>query len=70
MYSVDKVIPNYAFEPDKATGNSLFRIQRNDCVVNYVKSDFLVPHRKDYYFFAFVKAGKAADRLSPIFMNG
>jgi AraC-like DNA-binding protein len=51
------VIPKYAFEPDADTGNTMFRINRNDCIVNYKKSDFLVPHRKNYYFMAFVKQG-------------
>lgn len=50
-------IPRYPFEPDETTGNKMFRIHRNDCVVNYRKADFLIPHRKDYYFIAFVKAG-------------
>ncbi|RYE20030.1 MAG: AraC family transcriptional regulator [Sphingobacteriales bacterium] len=50
-------IPKYPLEPDAVVGNKMFRINRNDNVVNYLKSDFLVPHRKDYYFFAFVKQG-------------
>lgn len=53
----DEVIPKYALEPDSATGSKMFRISRNDSVVNYKKSDFLIPHRKDYYFMAFVKKG-------------
>lgn len=50
-------IPKYAFEPDAATGNPVFRMNINDGVLNYRKADFLVPHRKDYYFMAFVKQG-------------
>ncbi|HEY5749250.1 MAG TPA: AraC family transcriptional regulator [Chryseolinea sp.] len=50
-------IPKYAFEQDPATGNPVFRIKKNDSVVNYRKADFLVPHRKDYYFMAFIKKG-------------
>lgn len=52
-------IPKYAFEPDVVTGNPVFRIDKNDSVVNYKKADFLVPHRKDYYFMAFVKQGNS-----------
>lgn len=59
MYSEEKVIPQYPFEPDTTTGNKLFRIQQNDCFINYKREGFLVPHRKDYYFFAFVKAGSS-----------
>jgi AraC-like DNA-binding protein len=59
MYSEEKVIPKYPFEQDSATGNKMFRINQNDCFVNYKKADFLVPHRKDYYFFAFVKMGSS-----------
>lgn len=55
----DTIIPNYAFEPEGTVGNAMFRINRNDCIVNYRKSDFLVPHRKNYYFMAFVKAGSS-----------
>ena len=54
-----QIIPKYAFEPNKASGNQMFRIDRNDCVINYRASDFLVPHRKDYYFMAFVKNGNS-----------
>jgi len=50
-------IPNYPFEPDEVIGNPIFRIQRDDCVATYKRSDFLVPHRKAYYFLALVKAG-------------
>ncbi|WP_295120683.1 helix-turn-helix transcriptional regulator [uncultured Chitinophaga sp.] len=57
--SVDIKIANYAFEPDEATGNPMFRINRNDGVTNYKKADFLVPHRKEYYFFAFVREGSS-----------
>jgi len=53
----DEVIPKYAFEPDEATGNKMFRISKNGSVLNYKKSDFLIPHRKDYYFLAFIKKG-------------
>jgi AraC family transcriptional regulator, transcriptional activator of pobA len=53
----DEVIPKYAFEPDEATGNNMFRISKNSSVLNYKKSDFLIPHRKDYYFLAFIKKG-------------
>ncbi|WP_158825889.1 helix-turn-helix transcriptional regulator [Mucilaginibacter lacusdianchii] len=53
------VIPTYLFEPDEATGNNVFRINRNNCVVEYKKNNFLVPHRRNYYFMIFVKAGSS-----------
>jgi AraC-like DNA-binding protein len=54
-----QIIPNYAFEPHKSSGNQMFRIHRNDAAVNNRRSEFLVPHRKDYYFMAFVKTGSS-----------
>jgi AraC-like DNA-binding protein len=58
-YSEAQIIPTYAFEPHKSSGNQMFRIHRNDAVVNYRRSEFLVPHRKDYYFMALVKIGSS-----------
>ncbi|QJD96622.1 AraC family transcriptional regulator [Mucilaginibacter robiniae] len=55
----DTIIPNYAFEQDEATNNPMFRINRNDSVLNYRCADFLVPHRKNYYFLAFVRQGSS-----------
>jgi len=52
-------IPKYPFEADMNSGNPMFRIHRIDHKTNYKKSEFLVPHRKDYYFFAFVKQGNS-----------
>jgi AraC family transcriptional activator of pobA len=52
-------IPNYPFEPDETIGNPIFRIQRDDCVVLYKRADFLIPHRKEYYFMALVKEGSS-----------
>lgn len=59
LYTEKAIIPQYPFEQDAETGNKMFRIHKNDCVINYKKSDFLVPHRKDYYFMAFVQAGSS-----------
>lgn len=59
MQTAEAVIPKYAFEPDEATGNTMFLINNSSCVVQYKKSDFLVAHRKDYYFMAFVKQGSS-----------
>ena len=59
IYTAETTIPKYAFEPDSATGNKFFRINKNDSVLYYRRSDFLVPHRKDYYFFAFIKKGSS-----------
>ncbi len=59
MYSIstDTVIPKIAMEPDPATGNAIFRIRKNESAAYYLKSDFLQPHRKDYYFLAYVIKG-------------
>jgi AraC family transcriptional activator of pobA len=59
MYAVDTdvVIPKYPLAPDLATGNKMFNIIKADGTVNYVRAEFLSPHRKDYYFWAFVKEG-------------
>lgn len=53
----DIPIPKYPLEPDAKIGNTMFRINRNDSVMNYRLSDFLVPHRKDYYFMVLVGKG-------------
>lgn len=59
MYSLDTeiVIPKYALAPDVITGSTMFTINKSNLSVNYRLSDFLIPHRKDYYFWAFVKDG-------------
>lgn len=58
-FTEDKIIANYPFEIDEITKNQMFRVNKNDSVCNYKKSDFLVPHRKDYYFFAFITSGSS-----------
>lgn len=55
----DSAIARYPFEPDNTVGNTLIRVTRNDSVGNYSKSDFLIPHRKDYYFMAFIRDGSS-----------
>jgi AraC family transcriptional activator of pobA len=59
MYSTETelVIPKYPLAPDMVTGSKMFSINKTNCAVNYFKRDFLVPHRKDYYFWAFVRQG-------------
>ena len=58
-YSEAQIIPKYAFEPHPASANSMFRIDNLNGVANRKLSDFLVPHRKDYYFMALVKKGSS-----------
>ncbi len=58
-YDTETIIPKYALEPDEETGNSLFRINKVDCAMSMMRADFLAPHRKDYYFMAFVKQGSS-----------
>lgn len=59
MYTLDTdtIIPKHALEADIITGNKMFAIKKADCSVSYSRDDFLVPHRKDYYFWAYVKQG-------------
>ena len=61
MYVVDTevAIPKYPLTPDSVTGNKMFSIIKADGTVNLIRSDFLIPHRKDYYFWAFVKQGSS-----------
>lgn len=57
IHDTENVIAKYALEPDLLTGNKMFSIKKADCSVNYNRADFLVPHRKNYYFWAFVRQG-------------
>jgi len=59
MYGESQIIPTYSFTPQTASGNQMFRIDRTGGTVNYNLSDFLIPHRKGYYFMAFVKQGNS-----------
>ncbi len=61
MYYSDTetIIPKYALEPDPATGNKLFRMNKVDCKMNSMQTDFLAPHRKDYYFLVLVRQGSS-----------
>ena len=59
VISEKHAIPKYPFEPDANSRNPMFRIHRIDNKTNRKKTEFLVPHRKDYYFFAFVKQGNS-----------
>jgi len=55
----DIEIPKYHIEPDPVTGNKMFRVIKADCRTVHMRSDFLRPHRKDYYFFALVRQGNS-----------
>lgn len=61
MYNVnaETIIPQYQLEPDEFVGNKDFRIRKANCAMSRERSDFLVPHRKDYYFLVFVKQGSS-----------
>jgi AraC-like DNA-binding protein len=59
IHSEEQIIPQYAFEPHPHSGNQLFRIDRIGATIKYNLADFLIPHRKDYYFMAFVKKGSS-----------
>lgn len=57
IHDTETIIAKYALEPDLLTGSKMFSINKADCSVSYKRADFLVPHRKNYYFWAFVKEG-------------
>lgn len=57
MLLKDIHIPTVAFRPDPEAANPWFRINRVDRMVNYFQKEFLVPHRKGYYFLALVREG-------------
>lgn len=59
IQSEEQIIPSYAFEPNRHSGNRMFHIGRFRPDVNYEQKDFLVPHRKDYYFMALIKSGSS-----------
>ena len=61
MYTIntETIIPQYRLEPDGLVGDKNFRICKANCAMNRERSDFLTPHRKDYYFLAFVKQGSS-----------
>ena len=58
-YNTDIEIPRRPFEVDPEMGNPLFRINKYEEVIQCKKAEFLTPHRKDYYFFALIKAGNS-----------
>lgn len=57
VHDTETIIAKYALEPDLLTGNKMFSIKKADCSVSYNRADFLIPHRKNYYFWVFVKQG-------------
>ncbi len=61
MYYSDTetIIPKFQLEPDALTGNKMLRMDKVDCSMSMVRSDFLQPHRKDYYFFCLVRQGSS-----------
>lgn len=61
MYNTvtETTIPKYSLEQDKNTGSRIFRISKLEGGVSTLRSDFLIPHRKDYYFLVFVKQGRS-----------
>jgi AraC family transcriptional activator of pobA len=61
MYTLDTetAIPKYALTVDEATGNKMFSIHKSDCSISYRGAEFLTSHRKDYYFWAFIKQGSS-----------
>ena len=56
---VEPIIRNHALPPDVITGSRLFSINKANGSVDYLRNDFIVPHRKNYYFWAFVKDGSS-----------
>lgn len=56
-YDIETSITKHDLEPDAVTGSKMFAIKKADCSLHYNRADFLLPHRKNYYFWAFVKQG-------------
>jgi len=59
LQTAETTIPEYKLEPDLVTGNTVFRISWNEGVQKAMRKEFLLPHRKGYYFFAFIKTGNS-----------
>lgn len=61
MYYLDTetVIPKLQLEPDPKVGNRMIRMNKVDRGMNMVRTDFLTPHRKDYYFLVLVRQGSS-----------
>jgi AraC family transcriptional activator of pobA len=57
--STETLIPKHALEPDAETGNPIIRMNKLNCEMSMVPVDFLVPHRKDYYFMVLVRQGSS-----------
>lgn len=53
----EPIIKSHALEADPVSGSGLFSINKVCHSTNYQRGEFLVPHRKNYYFWAFVKEG-------------
>jgi len=53
----EQIIPSYAFEPHRHSGNHMFCIDRLNTAASYGNKDLLIPHRKDYYFMVLIKSG-------------
>ncbi|MES1160387.1 MAG: AraC family transcriptional regulator [Bacteroidota bacterium] len=56
---IEAVIPKYKLETHPGNANALFKINRINGGMDKMRSDFLVPHRKDYYFFVLVRQGSS-----------
>src|ERR1700753_2872041 len=54
---IDAVIPKYKLETYPGNSNPLFKIHKINGGLGTIPADFLVPHRKDYYFFVLVRQG-------------
>ena len=55
----DTTIPRYPLQQSGLTGSSLYMIKELDGKQMEFPSNFLTPHRKDYYLFVFVKKGSS-----------
>ncbi|WP_031429035.1 AraC family transcriptional regulator [Flavimarina sp. Hel_I_48] len=53
-YNIERKIVNYTLKTDPEKSNNIFSIHKNNSIEKLVSSDFLIPHRKDYYFFALI----------------
>lgn len=60
MYpATETIIPKYALDPEYTGANGTFMIKKAVGGINMIRSEFLLPHRKDYYFMVFVREGSS-----------
>jgi len=55
----ETAIPTYSLQQSSSFGNSVFEIVETKGEVRRYRSNFLIPHRKDFYFLCLVRDGSS-----------